>query len=237
MEWTTSQNAQAWEEVYRTTEFGNQYPTDGLISLYHHFMKQELAVLGRRVKVLDFGCSHGANAKYFADLGFDVYGIDISKKAVDYCIRKQGFDSRKFAACDVLKEEGLIRNMFGTFDLVIALECLFYFSKKDLDKLLLEFYDCMNEDAIIYTNMHNWNHQLYRPYRDAGVDEEGFANILTSGVADLPLHVRIVEDKNEVRSIFSRFREIKTVRSVLELESECETIHFIGKKKSEQNHL
>ncbi len=236
MDSATKQNAQAWEEVYHTTEFGNRYPTDGLVSLYHHFIKQELAVSGRQVKVLDFGCSHGANAKYFAGLGFDVYGIDISQAAIDYCVREQGFDSRKFAACDVLKEEGLLQRMFGTFDLILALECLYYFSRKDLDRLMQEFFRCMNEHAVIYTTMHNWNHQLYRPYQDAGVDEEGFARILASGTAHLPLRVRIVEDKDEVRRIFGRFREIATVRSVLELESECETIHFIGKKETVKNN-
>ena len=51
-----------------------------------------------------------------------------------------------------------------------------------------------------------------------------------SGTADLPLSVRIVEGKEEMREIFQIFEEIVTVRSVLELESENETLHFIGKK-------
>ena len=44
-----------------------------------------------RVRVLDIGCGSGANIKYAASLGYNVYGIDISQTAVDYCIKS--FDS------------------------------------------------------------------------------------------------------------------------------------------------
>ena len=36
--------------------------------------------------------------------------------------------------------------------------------------------------------------------------------------------------KEEMKKLFGIFQEIATVRSVLELESESETLHFIGKK-------
>ncbi|MDE7313408.1 MAG: class I SAM-dependent methyltransferase [Eubacterium sp.] len=230
MENGTRQNAKAWTEVYKTTSFGNNYPTDCLVSLYHHFIKQELAQKKHPVKVLDFGCSHGANAKFFLDQGFDVYGIDISKDAVDYCIRQQRFDKHRFAACDLLGDHVSIQELFGTFDLVIASECLYYFSQSDFDALLQNFYECMNEHAVIYANMHTWNHPLYKNYRDMGRNAEGLTQIPASGKADLPLHVRIVENKQEMRQLFRRFQETATVRSVLELESEMETLHYIGKK-------
>lgn len=233
MEDGTRLNSQAWEKIYNVTAFGNRYLADGLVSLYYHFIRQNLAVTGRTAKVLDFGCSHGANAKFFAEMGMDVYGIDISQDAVDYCIQKQGFDSRKFAACNMLEEdEDFLSKRFGNFDLVIASECLYYFSKTDFDRLMQKFYNCMNENALIYANMHTWNHQLYRNYRNAGIDEEGLTEIPSSGMAELPLRVRMVEDKKEMREMFGIFHEIVTVRSVLEMESENETLHFIGKKKA-----
>lgn len=230
MESGTKKNSLAWSKVYEETGFGNKYPTDGLVSLYHHFMKPELKQLERPAKVLDFGCSHGANARFFEDLGCEVYGIDISSDAIAYCIREQGFDKDKFASCDVLKEDLSIEEMFGTFDLVIASECLYYFSKTDFDKLLQKFYDCMNPGAVIYGNMHTWNHDLYRKYQAAGANEEGLTEIPASGTAALPMWVRIVEDKEEMRKIFGIFQEIVTKRSSLELETDTETLHYIGKK-------
>lgn len=230
MEEGTKRNSRAWSEVYRTTAFGNAYPTDGLVSIYHHFIKKELTGAAHPLKVLDFACSHGANAKFFESLGFDVYGIDISKEAIDYCIQEQGFDPEKFTACDILSGERSVKEMFGAFDLVIASECLYYFSEKDLNRLLQKFSGCMKEGAVFYANMHTWNHQLYRNYEKAGKNAEGLTEIPKSGTAGFPLGVRIVEDKEEMRKLFGIFQEIATVRSVLELEAESETLHFIGKK-------
>jgi 2-polyprenyl-3-methyl-5-hydroxy-6-metoxy-1,4-benzoquinol methylase len=231
MENGTRKNSLAWEKVYKTTNFGNRYPTDGLVSLYHHFVKDKMEALERPAKILDFGCSHGANAKFFASQGFDVYGIDISEDAIVHCVQEVGFDSRKFRACDVLGEGVSIEDIFGVeFDLVIASECLYYFSQRDFERILERLYNCMREGAVFYGNMHTWNHHLYRKYRHLGVNREGLAEIPMSGTADLPLSVRIVEGKEEMREIFQIFEEIVTVRSVLELESENETLHFIGKK-------
>ena len=54
MEEGTKRNSRAWSEVYRTTAFGNAYPTDGLVSIYHHFIKKELKAAEEPPKVLDF---------------------------------------------------------------------------------------------------------------------------------------------------------------------------------------
>jgi SAM-dependent methyltransferase len=228
----TTENSKAWSKVYETTDFGNKYPTDGLVSLYYHFIKERLAGLPHPIKVLDFACSHGANAKFFVDLGFEVYGIDVSEKAVSYCVQEQGFDCKRFAVCDVLEEDVWISEMFGKFDLIVASECLYYFSQNDFYRLLDKFHECMEEGALIYANMHTWNHQLYREYQEIKPNDEGMVEIKTSGTAELPLWVKIVEDKEEMRRLFHCFEEVATVRSMLELESENETLHFIGRKRS-----
>lgn len=225
----TKENGKAWARVYEKTDFGNRYPTDGLVSLYYHFIKEHLEGLSHPIKVLDFACSHGANAKFFSELGFEVYGIDISEKAISYCVQEQGFDREKFVACDVLGENLSLSELFGKFDLIVASECLYYFSKTDFYRLLGKFCKCMKEGAVLYANMHTWNHQLYREYRNVKQNEEGLVEIKSSGTAGVPLWVKIVEDKDEMRDLFGCFEEIATVHSVLELESEIETLHFIGK--------
>lgn len=230
MEQGTKNNSKVWEQVYETTNFGNRYPTDGLVSLYHHFIKDKLSNLPYPIKVLDFACSHGANAKFFSESGFDVYGIDISSEAITYCVEQQGFSREKFLACDILNDNLSLEEIFGKFDLVIASECLYYFSDADRERILGKFYACMNEGAVIYANMHTWNHQLYRNYQNMAPNDEGLVEVKASGTANLPLWVRIVEDKEEVRKLFECFEEIATVRSMLELESQNETLHFIGRK-------
>lgn len=194
------------------------------------FYQKRIEGRRRAVEGTGFCLQPRGKRKVFESLGFEVYGIDISKEAVDYCIQEQGFDSEKFTSCDILSGERSLKEMFGTFDLVIASECLYYFSEKDLSRLLQEFNDSMKEGAIFYANMHTWNHQLYRSYEKAEKNAEGLTEIPESGTAGLPLGVRIVENKEEMKKLFGIFQEIATVRSVLELESESETLHFIGKK-------
>lgn len=68
-------------------------------------------------KVLDVGCGEGKYAIYLAKKGFDVTGIDISEKAIDYAkenAKKAGMDV-KFIAMD-LKD---LSELKEKFDLVL----------------------------------------------------------------------------------------------------------------------
>jgi len=56
-------------------------PADACIAYCDRF-------LGHGSKILDLGCGACNNAQYMAQRGFDVYGIDFSHKAIDFCRRR-----------------------------------------------------------------------------------------------------------------------------------------------------
>ena len=69
-----------WEAIYADpqTAHKNQYPTELVVSIvFRHFHERT------GLKALDLGCGWGNNLRFLRDAGFDAYGIEISRTAVD----------------------------------------------------------------------------------------------------------------------------------------------------------
>lgn len=223
----TEINEQNWVSIYKETSFGNKYPSSYFVSLYYRTIKNYLPLKAesRRYRVLDFGCSFGANSKVLRDAGLEVYGVDISPDAIKYCIEQEKFERNHFVSKNLLTEKWPFAEKF---DLIIASEVLYYFSNNDLKKLLELFKTHMNPKGVIYANMPSFNHPLYREYVGKEVDTDGLLRIKKSGTADKELFVRVLNDKKEMREIFSNFEEVAILHTVEEFESEVEEFHFIG---------
>ena len=69
-----------WEEIYShpQTAHKNKYPTELVVSTVFRNFKTRAGL-----KALDLGCGWGNNLRFLRDVGFDVYGIEISQTAVD----------------------------------------------------------------------------------------------------------------------------------------------------------
>lgn len=223
-------NINSWKEIYEDGGFGNQYPSSYLVTLLHRVIKKELPnIWGRKFRVLDFACSYGANSRMLRDAGFDVYGIDISDMAIDHCIEKYGFDSSRFKCINVFEKESL-ETLFGVkFDLIIASECLYYFSQNDLKRLMLLFKEGLNSGGIIYGNMQTFNFGFYKECNGKKPNEEGMYRIEESGSANRPLFVNLVDSKIEVEKVFSEFEKIRILRYLEEVDEEYESFHYIGR--------
>lgn len=76
--------------------------------------------LGRRPRLLDFGCGTGINLQHFQSLG-DAYGLDTSPRAVEFC-HQRGLSKVKRIAPHI---DGSIENPFAErFDIVTLLDVL-----------------------------------------------------------------------------------------------------------------
>lgn len=76
-----------WEERYK----GANLPWDSGITPPEvvSFWQSDLAqALPRRAKVLDIGCGTGTNLAYFANLGHDAVGVELSGNALDIAIER-----------------------------------------------------------------------------------------------------------------------------------------------------
>jgi len=99
----------------------------------------------KNIKILEIGCGPGANLWFCAREGFSVYGIDLSKTAIERLKNR-------------FKEEGLLDRLLGAFvgdcycklndlkdesiDVILDVECLCY-NPFDKSKIILE--KCFNK--------------------------------------------------------------------------------------------
>lgn len=76
-----------WENLYKNTddEAMMKFPFPIVIELLSFYQKKYPNISPEKINILEIGCGSGANIKYAASLGYNVYGIDISKTAVNYC--------------------------------------------------------------------------------------------------------------------------------------------------------
>ena len=75
--------AGTWQRYYEDCGYGlwgfSPSPTARILAeaiLNRHSSRSE------RVEIVDWGCGYGRDSLYFLELGFDVIGIDVSRKAV-----------------------------------------------------------------------------------------------------------------------------------------------------------
>lgn len=77
-----------WEKLYSNLQEKAmmKYPFPLVMELLNFYCNKYPDSKPAEINVLELGCGSGANIKYAAELGFNAYGIDISKTAVNYCI-------------------------------------------------------------------------------------------------------------------------------------------------------
>jgi 2-polyprenyl-3-methyl-5-hydroxy-6-metoxy-1,4-benzoquinol methylase len=126
-----------------------------LVPHRYNIILNELSKIEKRgKKLLDIGCGEGVLLEYAQKQGFDVMGVECSKKAVDY-ISKKGFD----AVClDI--EDGL--PFKEEFDIAIATELIEHLY--DFYKFLANVNKCLRKGGLLFLSTPNSSSILYRTY-------------------------------------------------------------------------
>jgi len=121
-------------------EYANKFKSiEPIKHLLKFFVKN---IEGKRI--LDAGCGHGRDCKYFSELGFEVYGIDLSEKLLE--IAKKNAPEAKFFKMDMRKLE--FPDEF--FDGIWCCASFLHIPKKDAEKTLREFYRVLKKNGILF---------------------------------------------------------------------------------------
>ena len=106
-----------------------------------------LYLLDKKSSILDLGCGSGRDSKIFADKGYKVMGIDLSRKMIETCNKL--VKNADFKVMDMMK----LNFKDDSFDAVWANAAFCHISKKDIPKAIKEAYRVLKKDEIFYLSL------------------------------------------------------------------------------------
>ena len=137
------------EEVYKKNKQINKYPYTSVVSNIFNFTKNR-----EDKKILDIGCGTGNNLKFFAENGFNCYGIDISTTAVDIC--KKFIDKSNLKADVIVGESHKLSYENNCFDVVVDRASITH-NSYNFEKCIKEVYRVLKKDGIFITELFGKN--------------------------------------------------------------------------------
>ncbi|NEU58110.1 bifunctional 2-polyprenyl-6-hydroxyphenol methylase/3-demethylubiquinol 3-O-methyltransferase UbiG [Halorussus sp. MSC15.2] len=151
-------------------------------------------------RLLDFGCGQAASTNFFHEHGFDVYGVDVSESELDTAQERYPDIADRFRTVD--PEPSASDEFFGGgFDVIIALQSLYYYSDSDLNTRLRSLYRNLNDGGVLYATMCGDRHGLYSHSEPAS---DGLRKV-TLPEADNPVYVNFTESEDDLRDTFDMF--------------------------------
>jgi SAM-dependent methyltransferase len=193
-------NTNYWDKGYYAPHTENF-----IFRTYARILKPEFGLSGdQQENVLDFGCGEGANLCFFANKGFNVYGVDISKEAISNCKVLMPDQASHFKVIPAKPEVG--QNYFEQqMDLIIAVQSLYYLSDSDLTVCLENLYRQLKPGGLFYATMMGTRCYYYKytqPY-EQGLRTLRFPPNHRLQVTDYFL--RFVDSESDLLRIFNMF--------------------------------
>ncbi|WP_026882557.1 class I SAM-dependent methyltransferase [Clostridium akagii] len=191
-----------WEEIHKENEWG-KYPSEEVI----RFVARNFYKLDRKnIKILDFGCGTGAVTWYVAKEGFDAYGFDGSKTAIEKAgirMQEEGVKAELYVA-----DAGEIPFKNHYFDAVIDSAVIYANKIKDIKLMLNEINGVLKVGGKIFsTGLFNFK---TTGYNTGDKIEEGTYRELKEGTLAHRGTVHFFT-RDEIKNIWSEtgFKNIK----------------------------
>lgn len=111
------------------------------------FIDEFLDLLKHGQKILDVGSGHGINAQYMHSKGFNVIGIDLSKKMVEYAREK--YPQIDFRLGDMTK----LPFPANSFDGIFASYSLIHLTKDAIPAVMAKLNEILKSGGIMYLSI------------------------------------------------------------------------------------
>ena len=153
--------------------------------------------------------------------------MDISSKTINLCIQRGIGDENHFKCVNLLDVTSLDDVFPGIyFDLVIASECMYYFTEREHYNLMRKFYHAMSPKGIIYGSYPSYDTLLYRRYTNVEKDDNGMIEVSQSGSIDQCLYVNLPRNIDELRKKYMYFNVIDIIQTNLPLSSDENEVEY-----------
>lgn len=199
----------AQNQTYYHKEFGrgygHQYPESHVIKIYNRILAPELGISGARSeRMLDFGCSTGANATYFASKGFDVYGVDISSIAIDKCRQSLPDIKDHFQVISPSPQED--DSFFNCrFDVIFSNQVLYLLSEDDFHMRLGTLSRHLKPAGVLIATMMGTKHYFHARSTPAS---DGLRRVALSDEPEDQFFLRFTESEDHLREQFALFEPL-----------------------------
>mgnify|MGYP003564545591 FL=1 len=215
-------NLDTYEEKYRNG-YGIKYPEGHIIRIMKNILPELIQKMPIEGNFLDFGCGNGVHSKFFADEGFSVFGVDISKRAIELAKNNNKEYQENFFT---IKD-----NKFDNkFDVILANQSLYYLSNEELQLVLKQFNDLLNDDGIVIFTMMSMKNCSYN-YIDEHLDN-GLSKVILSGRLNETTYINFTKDIEDLKNKFSIFSHLFSgIYDMTLIEGSSEHMYYIGKKQ------
>ncbi|MBO9731733.1 MAG: class I SAM-dependent methyltransferase [Chitinophaga sp.] len=204
-----------WDNVFANQEWG-KYPSESLIQ----FIARNYYKANRpRVKILEVGCGTGANIWFISREGFDTYGIDASKVAIDIAVSR--LQREGLSASLSIGDISILPYEDNFFDAVIDNQCLYTNNQENTRRILQEIRRVLKPQGKLYSRTFSDKMYLGKTYDEIGLLE--FNN-----VSDGPLSGKGFIRLSNKASIHDIYGSVFTIESIdsLDYTSHNEQIHI-----------
>ncbi|MEZ7892859.1 MAG: class I SAM-dependent methyltransferase [Candidatus Wallbacteria bacterium] len=190
-----------WEKVFYEQEWG-KYPPECLIRFVaRNFYKKDR----KNVKILEVGCGTGANIWYISREGFDTYGIDASKTAIEKAEKRLKAESLN--AHIILGDIEKLPYEDNFFDAVVDNGCLCCNSEEATIKIIKEIKRVLKISGLFFSK--TFTEKMYIGKKQNKISELEFDEI-----DDGPLYnkgfIRLV-DEDSIKKIYGKIFKILSV--------------------------
>lgn len=176
------------------------YPDEGVVRFSARYLQRRVGIdvwdVKRKVRrILDAGCGNGRHVVFFAEQGFEVYGLDISEEAVEIAnawLGKKGLRAH-LAIGDIRK----LPFEDGYFDVVISYGVLDHIMFAEAKKAFQEIKRVCCDGGYIYITLRSAEDSEYGRGKEVGgnsfILQEGYEKGIIQHFFDLEEIGRLVK--------------------------------------------
>lgn len=135
-----------WDEYYNKKGYFLKYPDENLIRFIFTELKNNK---NEKLKILDVGCGIGRNSIFMANEGFDVYGIDISKEALN--IAKKKAKEKKLSINYIYSNFSDLSFENNSFDAVVDIQSIQHNRINEIKKIFSEVFRVLKKGGKFFS--------------------------------------------------------------------------------------
>lgn len=157
-----------WNKVYSETPMFAEmwYPSDGIIKLVARYLQRRIGIDSYSKKrevgrVLDAGCGNGRYMAFFAEQGFEAYGVDLSGRAIE--VARAWVKERGVKAHLEIGDISSLPFEDGYFDVVVSDGVLDHIPLSEAKKIMREFGRVLAKNGYVFITLRSTEDSGFEP--------------------------------------------------------------------------